>query len=93
MRQNFYKELFLNHLIRLLMALNVLDLKDLSSIKIHLLLKEEKEFSDLQSAYALWRAHTMISISSKPISCYFLEDVSADTPGLLSYVCSLARAI
>jgi len=52
----FIRNYILNHLIRLLMALNVLDLKDLYAIKIHLLLKEEKEFSDFQSAYALWRA-------------------------------------
>jgi len=79
----FIRNYILNHLIRLLMALNVLDLKDLSAIKIHLLLKEEKEFSNFQSAYALWRAHTMTSIYSKSISCYFLGDVSADTIELL----------
>jgi len=33
------------NLIRLLMAVNVLDLKDLSAIKIHLLLKKEKELA------------------------------------------------
>ena len=41
------------------MALNVLDSKDLSAIKIHLLLKEEKEFSAYQSAYALLKVHTL----------------------------------
>jgi len=41
------------------MALNILDWKALSAIKIHLLLKEEKEFSDFESAYALSRAHIM----------------------------------